>query len=576
MNNDKQTPEHSNDVDNALSKESSAVSETRDPLAELAKLIGLDDEVVPPPQSFDRVQRVEPVFAVAQTQSEPFSVTQVPETFVSQPPAAPSPLVELENHLVQDSFVSEETPFAPARGKSDARSFHEDHDVGIDQSALFAEMDRELSGVIENLVPPVAVPAVAAESRVQLSPSHEDEILQPLPAFLQAHRGVATPSVTSSASETQSLFSQPENHHLFQVEPVADVVETDKEAPFFSFGQSPVEPSQERFLTETSPLASQFKPKAKNILVVAVVMGVAAVGALTAFLFRGATQVVSSNGLPVIVSDKTPVKVSPENPGGSEIPNLNKQVYERSKEEAPSKVVSREEQPVDMSRLPRVILANPTAPGGANPIPAEVPPPKTSTDAKPLVEEPKKVKTVTLRADGTPVEESSKKTVIAQPVPKPDTKTTDTKDTSKQQARLETPAQRPVTAPSPVVAKPEPASSTPTSAPLSLAPKRTADVAMQKPSETAPASPARSEVVPSGSVMVQLSSLRSEQEARSTFANLAKKHGALSGLSPKIVPVTLGDKGTFYRLQVGPFDAQRATSVCNTIKSGGGSCLIQR
>lgn len=575
MNNDKQTPEHLNDVENALPKESSAASETRDPLAELAKLIGLDDEIVPPPQSFDRVHRVEPVFAVNQTQSEPFSAAQVSETFVSQSPPAQSPLVELESHLVQDAFVSEESPFAPVKSPSDDHSFHDDHDVGIDQSALFAEMDRELSGVIENLVPPVAVPA-AAESRVQLSPSHEDEILQPLPAFLQAHRAVSTPSVTSSTSETQSLFSQPETNHLFQVEPVADVVETDKEAPFFSFGQSPIETSQERFLTESSPLASQFKPKAKNILVVAVVMGVAAVGALTAFLFRGATQVVSSNGLPVIVSDKTPVKVSPENPGGSEIPNLNKQVYERSKEEAPSKVVSREEQPVDMSRLPRVILANPTAPGGANPIPSEVPPPKTSTDAKPLVEEPKKVKTVTLRADGTPVEETSKKIVVAQPVPKPDTKTTDTKDTSKQQARLETPVQRPVTAPTPVVTKPEAASSTAINAPLSLAPKRTADTALQKSSETAPASVTRSEVIPSGSAMVQLSSLRSEQEARTTFANLAKKHGALSGLTPKIVPVTLGDKGTFYRLQVGPFDAQRANSVCNNIKSGGGSCLIQR
>ncbi len=50
---------------------------------------------------------------------------------------------------------------------------------------------------------------------------------------------------------------------------------------------------------------------------------------------------------PLIAADRGPVKVEPANPGGTEIPNQNKQIYERSAEapQGKSKVVASEEQP---------------------------------------------------------------------------------------------------------------------------------------------------------------------------------------------------------------------------------------
>jgi hypothetical protein len=58
---------------------------------------------------------------------------------------------------------------------------------------------------------------------------------------------------------------------------------------------------------------------------------------------------------PVIAADSGPSKVAPVNPGGAEIPNQNKQIYERSGEASAdkTKVVSREEQPVDVQQAAR-------------------------------------------------------------------------------------------------------------------------------------------------------------------------------------------------------------------------------
>ena len=73
---------------------------------------------------------------------------------------------------------------------------------------------------------------------------------------------------------------------------------------------------------------------------------------------------VSKDGQPpLITADSGPVKVEPVNPGGAEIPNQNKQIYERSPEApvGPSKLVNNEEQPVDVQQAarsmpPRVVI----------------------------------------------------------------------------------------------------------------------------------------------------------------------------------------------------------------------------
>ena len=81
------------------------------------------------------------------------------------------------------------------------------------------------------------------------------------------------------------------------------------------------------------------------------VIAVGLVGVGAAFTLRGGSATKDGQP-PVITADSGPVKVAPANPGGAEIPNQNKQIYERSPDapQAQSKVVNNEEQPVDVQQ----------------------------------------------------------------------------------------------------------------------------------------------------------------------------------------------------------------------------------
>ncbi|HVV93564.1 MAG TPA: SPOR domain-containing protein [Hyphomicrobiales bacterium] len=80
-----------------------------------------------------------------------------------------------------------------------------------------------------------------------------------------------------------------------------------------------------------------------------------------------------------------------------------------------------------------------------------------------------------------------------------------------------------------------------------------------------------------GDYMVQLSSQRSEADARSTFAKLQARFASVLGrYQPVIAPVKLGDRGTFYRVRVGGFRTKElAAAVCDNLKAAGGACIVQ-
>jgi len=81
-----------------------------------------------------------------------------------------------------------------------------------------------------------------------------------------------------------------------------------------------------------------------------------------------------------------------------------------------------------------------------------------------------------------------------------------------------------------------------------------------------------------GGYAVQVTSQRSEGEAHSAFRALqAKFPTQLGGRTPIIRRADLGEKGTFYRALVGPFgSAEEAAGLCSGLKAAGGNCLVQR
>jgi cell division septation protein DedD len=81
-----------------------------------------------------------------------------------------------------------------------------------------------------------------------------------------------------------------------------------------------------------------------------------------------------------------------------------------------------------------------------------------------------------------------------------------------------------------------------------------------------------------GGYAVQVTSQRSEADAQAAFQALrAKFPTQLGGREPIIRRADLGAKGTYYRALVGPFaSAEEAAGICSSLKTAGGSCLVQR
>lgn len=125
--------------------------------------------------------------------------------------------------------------------------------------------------------------------------------------------------------------------------------------------------------------------------------------------------------------------------------------------------------------------------------------------------------------------------------------------------QLATPATAPTQAATPQPVVPQPAATQPVTSP---------------PAATQPVTPAS---VPAGDFVVQLASLRSEDEARATFGRLQNRFGSiLSGFGPNIQRADLGDRGIYHRVRVGPMDRAAADSLCQRYQSAGGDCFVQR
>jgi hypothetical protein len=151
------------------------------------------------------------------------------------------------------------------------------------------------------------------------------------------------------------------------------------------------------------------------------------------------------------------------------------------------------------------------------------------------------------------------------------------------------PAARPVPPPPATVAATRPVPPAPqnratppaapaAAAPLPLVPPTTTAAtppttvaAVPAPAATAPASGG-------GAFVVQLSSQRSEADARRDFQRFQSRFGGLlAGKSPDIQTADLGNRGIYYRLRVGPGGSrEEAVRLCEQIKSQGGDCVVAR
>ena len=228
---------------------------------------------------------------------------------------------------------------------------------------------------------------------------------------------------------------------------------------------------------------------------------------------------------PLIRADASPVKVRPLTPGGMEVPNQDKLVYDR---------IGDGERPPGVERLMPPPETPLPPPGGAAPAPGSATQPATGKTPESLrgsmapapVETPA-VPSVPKITDGNKEETAAKK---AEPM-----------------------AAAPAAPPPPVVAVKPPVPAPP------------------------PPEPVAQRVAPKTPFKVQLGAVRSPQRASQEWERLRRKHGdILRRMELSVTKADLGaEKGVFYRMRAGPIaDEATARDICAKLAIRKVGCLV--
>ena len=305
----------------------------------------------------------------------------------------------------------------------------------------------------------------------------------------------------------------------------------------------------------------QAAPREKRrggMIIVAGVVGVALIGTAGAFAYRAMSGGTGDGAQPpVIKAEQSPAKVVPPQAAST---GAARTTYDRAGGGKDVNLVPREEQPVEIKDAkasnPRLIGATGSGPGLAgNPAATG----SGATASVPLSaanpNEPKKVRTFAIRPDGS---------VAPEP----------TGNRAQPNAGNPNRSGAPVQPVRPPAGRPGPQSQADEQIrPPVAVPVRTASIpSASNPLPVSVAAPA------SGDFVVQLTSQKSERDAQASFRALQAKYpSVLAGRQPMIRRADLGDRGTYFRAQVGPFQsADQANDLCGNLKAAGGQCIVQK
>lgn len=291
----------------------------------------------------------------------------------------------------------------------------------------------------------------------------------------------------------------------------------------------------------------------------------------------------------VISPDSAPTKMVPGGTAQAEQKRIQDRVGEPSR--SAERIVPREESPIDQSRIPQSGTADRVAEENANRIPggnvtaaapqfspaptaapAQNSTPPAMTAPPNFSTEPRRVRTVTVRADGTIVSDPARSATAS--------------NTARPAPAATTATPLALQGGQPALPPPRPAGTT-NSAPLqgdnpwSNSPS-SGQVGTQASLPPPPPAPAPAIAVntppPAGSYVVQVAAQRSESEAQATWQVLQQRYPSILGAQQaSIRRYDLGQRGVFYRAQVGPFSNRaQASEICQSLKAAGGDCVIQR
>ncbi len=460
---------------------------------------------------------------------------------------------------------------------------------------------QQFQAVAEQSPPPAELRGALDEFEALL---RRTDGARPAAPVAPAHASVRAEPRFDAADES---FERPEPHAYQRPATTPTARDLDDPNDGYGYQDQPVayepQPVQAAAAEEDMPdLEPRRSRKGLYAAAALIVVGVVGVGA--AMSLRSPTR--TADGLPPTITAATgPTKVEPTNPGGAEIPNQNKQIYERpgDTQAGPTKVVSREEQPVDVQQAARsmptrVVMPGPgsaTATPPANALsqapassaPAATPsePALTPVPPVPGLGEPRRVRTVSIRPDGTPAPPANGTAGYTNgavplatgsaPPARPAGLSPASGAAQPVAAAAPVTPSRPATTPPAEAPKAQERAAAPATTPA--APLRIANAA---PAAQAPAAPPPATAAirsGTGDFVVQLGAPGSEAEARATFAALQRKYpGQLGGQAPIVRKTELAGGKTVYRLRVGPYSRDDAASMCTALQAAGGQCFIAK
>lgn len=336
--------------------------------------------------------------------------------------------------------------------------------------------------------------------------------------------------------------------------------------------------------------------------------GLLLIGGLAVFGFNsgGNTVVADASEATLVSADEDPVMVKPDDPGGVQIPNQDKAVYDRvnggdnSGEPQQTALVEGAETPVAIDRV---------AAAKSDDRLTDTPAPATGGNS---LLAPRRVQTVVVKPDGTivsvqpeaPAQQvasvqpdataSATPVVSAEPqtpvldgatlstgtIPLPRSAPAGVQiDQPTQVARVEftPPAATRQVQSQPVVRPAAPAVQPATSAPAANANAPLQLATPSRPAAAPAAAPVAQPTTSGGGFVVQVSSQRSADAARASYANLQRRFGSiLGGRGADIRQANVPDRGVFYRVRVPAGSRSDANSLCERLKAAGGSCFVTR
>jgi len=365
----------------------------------------------------------------------------------------------------------------------------------------------------------------------------------------------------------------------------------------------------------------------KAALTVGAVLAMAVIGVASAIVFVGGSGTAPDGEPPLIAADNAPIRVEPTNPGGMDIPDQDRQIFEGAAE-GETRVVDREEQPVDLEEVarqtPRVVLPPPAAAqnragpdaiaqviagdfdAGANAF--------ESIDPSPAIAElgePRRVSTVVVRPDGSiirnngesrsarpaaPAEQSAPAPMVAaapwsvdpsgrpvssQPASDRSASVTEPEQPVQREPEATASTDRTETAPQQQAAEQAPPAPTQPPAPMALtgalqiAPQAQQNRAPQQMA-SAPATQSAPAPAATGDYVVQLGISNSEARAEQAFGQFRQRYANIISDSAPIIRRAEVNGSTIYRVRVGPYSLSDANSVCDRIKNSGGDCFVAR